>query len=421
MERITLRNGLSILYHYMPNTHSITIGLYVKMGIAYEPETYVGISHFLEHLNYRRIGDMDQHEIYYQMERIGSGIKGNCFEDYCCFSMKIVPCYLKECLKIFKNMVGSTSWTQDEFEQEKQLVLQQIKQRDEYVFLNDQLRKIIFKKSSLAERILGKAECIQGLTKEKVQNYRNRMFCKQNIVLCITGNVDLKTMKDALTEVEDIVLTDGIEAACLQVPQVFHHRKPEVLWNFTPDDILDVNLSFDVSGETYQTQELEILNCILGEGTGSKLQKKIREQYGYTFDIYSYIEKYKNFAVFNVRFSVKKDLFEKCLEEILKEINDTKKCITSRDLEVSLPFYTSNLQFIEDDTEEMNKKIAYEAFVMKNSEQQWLVKNDEQSREKIKALSKKIFLPENVCVVVVGNTKGLTKKQVRDNLLRNLE
>lgn len=58
------------------------------------------------------------------------------------------------------------------------------------------------------------------------------------------------------------------------------------------------------------------------------------------------------------------NLVEKSLEEIVMILNDVKDNITKRDLDISLPFYTVNQIFDEDDTEKMNFKLAYESFIL---------------------------------------------------------
>ena len=75
MEVITLNNGLKVLVYPMLNTHSVTIGLYIKAGSGYEKGRFVGTTHLLEHLHFRKCGNLSQEELYYKMERIGSTLR----------------------------------------------------------------------------------------------------------------------------------------------------------------------------------------------------------------------------------------------------------------------------------------------------------------------------------------------------------
>lgn len=94
-------------------------------------------------------------------------------------------------------------------------------------------------------------------------------------------------------------------------------------------------------------------------------------------------------------------------------VNDTKKTITKRDLDVCLPFYTTNLIFDEDDTEEMNFQLVYNNFVRGKEYRSSSLKNTPETILRLQELAKELFVPQNACLAVVGNTEGIKKKDVR--------
>lgn len=71
-------------------------------------------------------------------------------------------------------------------------------------------------------------------------------------------------------------------------------------------------MSFDISNYKENEELLPILKCILGEGTGSNLQERIREELCYTCAIAAYIEWYKDFAALYISFSVPRKVLKKC-------------------------------------------------------------------------------------------------------------
>ena len=91
MDEFILNNGFHIASFSMPNTHSITVGLYIRAGSKYESFEENGITHFLEHLHFRRLGDLSQQDLYYNMESIGGTLRAQTGRDYLKFSMKILP------------------------------------------------------------------------------------------------------------------------------------------------------------------------------------------------------------------------------------------------------------------------------------------------------------------------------------------
>lgn len=227
MKRLILRNGLSVLLYNMPNTHSVTVGLYIKAGSGYKSEYIAGISHLLEHLHFRRCGQISQEELYYKMESMGSTLRGATYRDFISFTMKVVPQNLEKCIEI---------------------------------------------------------------------------FCSHNLLLCITGNVDDRSFADTVKSLEEVSISESQHKNVLEFPSCFHHRKPDIEFVPMPDEnYLDVNLSFDISYDKKDRELLVLLNCILGEGVGSRLQRIVREQKGFTSNISSYIEWYKRFAVLHIQ------------------------------------------------------------------------------------------------------------------------
>ena len=53
VKKTTLKNGLRVLTHAMPNTKAVTITVFVKTGSDYEHDNEIGLSHFLEHMCFK--------------------------------------------------------------------------------------------------------------------------------------------------------------------------------------------------------------------------------------------------------------------------------------------------------------------------------------------------------------------------------
>ena len=199
----------------------------------------------------------------------------------------------------------------------------------------------------------------------------------------------------------------------LEYPECLGCRKPDIVMVPVYDGgLLDVNLSFDVPADKLCREKLVLLNCILGEGVGSKLQKYIREERCYTSNIASYIEQYQKFAILHIRFSVEKELLLPCLQQIAEILNDMKHAVSSKDLEVSLPFYTANRIFYEDDTEEMNFELAYHTFVLESEFGAFRFQNNDDTILALEKYAEAVFAENNMCLVIVGDTEKISKASI---------
>ena len=397
----------------MPNTHSVTVGLYVKAGSGYEEENFAGMTHLLEHLHFRKLGVSSQRELYYKMECMGSSLRAATYRDFLKFTMKITPDKLEECIIIFKNIIETDEWTEDEYEKEKHVVINQILEKGNYVSVEKEVQNVVFKNHPLSRKIMGEVETIEQLSGTDVAEYKKKMFTTGNLLLCITGNISDSNYVTMLKTLENVKINKKDIARKIDCPKCFHKRKPDVLFKAVQDDNpLDVNVAFDITYDENTKDLLTILNCVLGEGVGSRLQKSIREEKCYSSDVYSYIEWYQNFAVLHIRFSVVRNAFLDCFREIIAILEEMKSGITEQDLDVTLPFYTTNRVFNEDDTEEMNFQLAYNEFVLGMEYRSVGLENNVSTIFSLQELAKNIFTTNNMSVVLVGNTKSMTKKSV---------
>lgn len=412
MKEFTLQNDLRVLFHPMLNTHSVTVGLYIKAGIAFGNETSSGITHFLEHLHFRRCGKYSQSELYYKMESIGSALRATTYHDLLQFQMKVSPEYISECMDIFENIIVADNWTEEEFNKEKKVVKNQIYEEGDYVDIDKESRKLVYYRHPLSLEIMGSAEDVDGITIDEALQYKREIFNTSNMLMCITGNVDEAVLRKNLSNIEKLHIDNPGKSGVYSAPERFLKRRPDVKIKKVDDDnLLDVKLSFDSLCDIKKKKELDILNCILGEGVGSRLQMVVREEKGYTSDINSYLEYYTGIAVLYIDFSVAKENLLLCVGEIGCILNSLKNNITKRDLDVSLPFYTTN-RFMDDDTEEMNFTLAQNRLMFGEDEQAISFDNNMETVQMLQKTATELFTKENLCITVVGKTCKVTHKSI---------
>lgn len=415
MKDIILSNGIRIILHQMLNTHSVTLGMYIKAGSGYETTEQQGITHLLEHLHFRRMGIMSQEQLYYKIESMGTNLKGITYSDFLQYSIKIHPVYFEDTVAMLKELIYTSEWTNEEFEKEKQVVINQIKENNKYFDMNAEVRRFIFRNTLLEKEIMGTVENISSFNLHDVQEYKKRIFNKNSICFCITGCVNDKKLEWLMNELESWDFPEEKAFEDCSIPQLFHQRGPDIIFYKSTSNIIDADVCFDISGDSGKDKLRNILNCILGEGTGANLQRRIREDLGYSSNIYSYIERYRNFEVLHISFSVEKEYFLSCLMEIVNVLKNLKIKITERELNVSLPFYTKNSIFLEDDTEEMNFQLAYRKFVLgRGTEEE--IENIHDIAEELKKIAQEIFVLKNASIFIIGDTKRISKKSIKDIL-----
>ena len=85
----TYENGLKLVVKKMEGLLSVSAGVMVKTGAANETDEEDGISHFIEHMQFKGTPDKTAFEISDAFDRIGAQVNA--------FTAKELTCYYAKC------------------------------------------------------------------------------------------------------------------------------------------------------------------------------------------------------------------------------------------------------------------------------------------------------------------------------------
>lgn len=417
--RVTkLSNGLTFISYPIQHAKSVEMGLYIKAGSRYETKSNNGITHLLEHIHFRQLGDMSQEVIYQETECMGSSLRGTTYKEMVNFHMKIRPKYLEKSLLFFEKILTTFNWTDEQLESEKKIVFNEIyekKDEQELQLISDET---IWQEHSLSQPILGDEQTIKKISLEELVNYKKEIFCKENIVFVITGAVKDDDIKSITKQFGRIPITNNKRTFIDEnIVETQFQRKPNiVIKKYSSWSLLDVQLSFDVNLKLVKENELLFLNSIIGGGDGSRLQKEIREKMGLVYDIYSYVEVYNDVAVLSIFFSIEKKNLQIGIQKIMEILNNIRTNISQRDMDMNMTFFTDNLWFWLEDSHELNFQLGCD--FVKGKEiltiEERIKENEKIDYYRLREVSNVIFKNKNISLIVMGDTKGLSKKLLKD-------
>lgn len=105
MERHLLTNKVKVLYYPLPHSFSTTISLLVKVGSRNETLKNNGISHLLEHMHFRMLGEMTQNGLYHLTDTMGTTLEASTSKEFTRYYMKIRPQFIREGIKLFEKIL----------------------------------------------------------------------------------------------------------------------------------------------------------------------------------------------------------------------------------------------------------------------------------------------------------------------------
>lgn len=405
-----LNNGLKIVEYPIDNAQSIEIGLYIKAGARYENKGDNGITHLLEHMHFRQLGNMKQKEIYEYAEKMGSTLRGTTYKEMLCFNIKVRPKYLKKSLNLFEKIITTYEWTEEQLKSEKKVVISEIREKEDNNENQKIIDRVIWNKHPLSNSILGNASNIKRITLQKLVQYKKKIFCKDNMLLVITG---------AINEEEIIWINKKFEAIaineCLQKINSnnmndgqFKRKHNYIMKNYPEWNLINMQLIFDVDLKQIKENELLFFNSIVGGGDGSYLQQEIRDKRGMVYDIYSYGEIFSDKAVWSIVYSIEKDQLYLSLNVIVKMLKMLKTVISQEDIEKNMPFFTENLWYWTEGTKELNFQLGNDFIKNKIglTINERIKENEKINYERMQKVAEIILKNKNMSLIAMGPIKG---------------
>ncbi len=422
-QRITALNGVNIYYYMQPNTHSICLSLYIKAGTLYE-DTAPGITHFLEHLHFRRLGGRTQKELYYQLESIGGYLGACTYKEFLRFYLTASPQYFSQLVKIASDLLGDLEADMKDFAAEKRLILSEIREDNQYNDIDFISGKYIWKGTNLENPVLGTASSLKSLTLQALKEEKEKIFTKNNMFFYISGNFENQDVLRLKKEVERFNLDSrpaNENNNMAKVPENFKNRNAFVKLSNRKYMMHDIKMSFDIDFSKVSRRELLYLDSILADGLCSLLRAEIIEKRGLIYSFSSSIEQYSNIGMYSFTFQVHKSKLYEAVKGFISVLNSVKKEISEKDMQTTRVFKTDNQMTLLDDPDDLNWTFAYENHILNNDYSDISALADANrgiSAEHLLKIANEIFLTDNVMLIGIGNKKGLSERKLREILLK---
>jgi len=315
----TLDNGIEVVLTKIEHTRSVSMGLWIKTGSVDESESNNGISHFIEHMLFKGSKKYSAKDIAEAFDYIGGDLNAFTSKECTCFHAKVLDHHIDVPIKIIAEMISSPLLKEADIEKEKSVVLDEIMMAEDTPddVSYDLIAKTSYGDGSLSLPILGNEDTLKSFDKNMIISQLNQYYTTDNMVISIAGSYD---------EVEVLTLLN----------QHFNMSKSKKCKPHNPNeffvgssyiyrDIEQVHLEIAYEGIPYGDESvfsLAAFNNILGASVSSRLFQNIREEYGLTYSINSYLTQYEQCGLFSIYASMNTKNTITVAKLIRKEIDD---------------------------------------------------------------------------------------------------
>ena len=322
VKTVTLENGLRVVVNQMEGFYSVTMGVLVGTGTACETDREDGISHFVEHMQFKGTPTRTAFEISDAFDALGAQVNAFTAKDLTCYYAKSTHERAAEAFALLADLFLNADFPDTEMEREKGVVLEEINMDEDTPedLCLDMLSRAAFGKANYGRNILGPAGNVKRFTREDLFAYKRERYVPQNIVISFAG---------AIAAEEAVGLAEkyfgGMTGEFREREQSVAMRTDKLLKKKSIEQV-HIAIGFPtVERESEDYFPVQIMNSVLGGGMSSRLFKKVREELGLAYSVYSYSSHYTETGLVGVYAGVNPKKADAAFAAICDVIRDYRK------------------------------------------------------------------------------------------------
>src|ERR1700755_153946 len=123
-----LSNGLTVVTDPMANLESASLGVWVATGSRNELPPEMGLSHMLEHMAFKGTATRSARDIATEIEAVGGELNAYTAREQTAFHARVLKNDVGLALDILSDILVHPSFSEDEIESEREVILQEIGQ-----------------------------------------------------------------------------------------------------------------------------------------------------------------------------------------------------------------------------------------------------------------------------------------------------
>ncbi len=304
------------------DTKSVSVGVFVPAGSAYEDDSERGLAHFIEHMLFKGTKNRNYKQIAADIDRLGGIINAFTSVEYTVFYIRILGEFLSEGYDVLKDILTNSLVDEEELEKEKRVIIEEINMT--YDNPDDAVYEIFMEKAikgSYGKSTLGTKDHIAKYKREDLLNFMGKHYKTEKMVISAVGDdvgdfnfefkekpffVDYQSESNGIEPTFEF--TSGLDIVHRDIAQT--------------NVVLGCEL-FSVYDE--RKYAASVLNDSFGGTMSSRLFQSIREEKSLCYSIYSATRLFNKGGLFVISASTSNSNTQKLLDSIKNEIVKLKK------------------------------------------------------------------------------------------------
>ncbi len=351
-EKITLPNGVRIVWEKVPHVRSAAVGIWVGVGSRYERRSEGGAAHFIEHMLFKGTSRYSAGDLAGIMDAIGGQINAYTTRDSTCFYARVLDTHLDTAIDLLGDMFFDSRFDQSDVESERGVIFEEM---DMYADTPDDLvtERLLARTlpGALGRPVLGTKKTLGAFTGDSLRAFKERMYTAPRIVVALCGHFTTAHIRRLRR------IFAALPAAEASPPAPAHYA-PAFIVRRKATEQNQLCLGFPGLPMGHEDRfALQLLSTILGGSMSSRLFQTVRERNGLCYGIYTFTAGFSDVGLFGVSTALGRETEDRALELIMEELRRLRnEGVTAEELSRAREQTKSNLVIsMESTTARMNK------------------------------------------------------------------
>lgn len=322
-EITTLDNGIRVITETVNHVQFMSMGIWVGVGSRYEKEEEWGITHFIEHMLFKGTEKRSAEEISQAIDEVGGQLNAFTSKENTCYYVKTLTEHFPLAVDVLFDMFLNSKFDNEEIAKEREVIIEEIKMYEDTPDENvqDLLSANLWPNHPLGRAILGTEESIAAFDHDTLKQYMQKHYTGKNIVVSAVGNIRHAQVVEAVQE-----LLGHLPAGEENEKQLAGQISSGLHCYYK--DIAQTQICVAMPGVAKEDDRLfplSILNTYLGGGMSARLVKKIREDEGLAYSVYTFTGSYSDIGAFIVSAGTRPENCQRVIDIILEELEDVRQ------------------------------------------------------------------------------------------------
>ncbi|MDD4527466.1 MAG: pitrilysin family protein [Candidatus Margulisbacteria bacterium] len=294
-----LGNGITVIVEPVESVRSIALGIFVDCGSAFESSAQNGISHFIEHMNFKGTAKRNAKQIAEELDSVGGKLNAYTSKEHTSYYSVVVDDCFDVALDLLADIFFNSKYEKKDIDTEKQVILQEIKMYEDSPdqYIHDLFVRNMWPGFYLGQPVIGSKEVVRKITKKAILKYISDHYLPEHITISVAGNCDKKEVLAKIDQYFGSFVSTTERVKSFPLPSY----NPGI--NLVKKDTKQVHLCLGTRGISYHNPNrypLLVLSNILGGSMSSVLFQEVREKRGLVYSIYSYPMYFRDCGLFAV-------------------------------------------------------------------------------------------------------------------------